>query len=91
MYLMQSQAVLVSEVFFANVTIQQGLKILMGHPNVVLQSIRVFKSCSTIIALKLGVVMLPAVLQKGFLVLEQKRTLVALKPDSFVFDGFVAI
>ena len=91
MYLMQSQTVLVSKVLFANVTIQQGLKISMGHPNVVLQSIRVFKPGSTIIALKLGVVMLPAVLQKSFLVLEQKRALVALEPDSFVFDRFVAI
>ena len=63
----------------------------MGHRNVVLQSVRVFESCSTITALKLGVIVLPAVLQKSFLDLEQKWTLVALKPHSFVLDGFVAI
>ena len=63
----------------------------MGHPNVVLQSVRVFESCSTITALKLGVIVPPAVLQKSYLVLEQKWTLVALKPHSFVHDRYVAI
>ena len=89
--LMQPQGILVSEVFFASLAGQQRLKIFMNNPDVVSQGIWVFEPDSAIVALEPGVIVFPSVFQKRFLVFEHFQTFVALQPDSFVPDVFVAV
>ena len=54
----------------------------MSYPDVIFQSVFVFESFSTLIALQPGVIVLPSVFEKRPLVLEREQTLTTLQSHS---------
>ena len=79
---MYPQGLLVPKILATNNTRQEGFEVFMGHSNVIFQSVFVFESFSTLIALQPGVIVLPSVFEKRPLVLEGKQTLTTLQSHS---------
>ena len=79
---MYPQGLLVPKILATNITCQEGFEVFMSYPDVIFQSVFVFESFSTLIALQPGVIVLPSVFEKRPLVLERKQTLTTLQSHS---------